>query len=155
MLVFTALKDRKYLILGVLFAVFIMGLYAFLQVLPQGLNNFWFWFSILTPVGWVLYLLYGIVFGLTLSFFIWQRNKKVYPVRKMARGGILGTLGSFLGVTAPVCTGCLPWVALLFPTSFISSLLKYNYLIMVMSIALLLFALWLLGGFSKYKPMHV
>lgn len=137
--------------LAAFFAVFIMALYAFLQVLPQGLNNFWFWFSILNPFGWVLYFLYGILFGITLSFFVWQRAKRIYPVRGFAKGGIFGVLGSFFGTTAPVCAGCLPWAAILFPTSFVSALLKYNSLVMVFSIALLVFALWLLGGFSKYN----
>ena len=149
LLLFQALKEPKYFVLAIIFALSIMSLYSFLQVLPQGLNNFWFWFTILTPLGWFLYFLYGISFGATLSFFIWQRVKRVYPARKIAKGGFLGVLGSLLGTTAPVCVGCLTWVVLLFPTSFASAIVQYNSLVMVFSIALLFFALWLLGGFQK------
>jgi hypothetical protein len=145
------LQNIKYLGLSLLFTILILFLYSTLQVLPQGLNNFWFWFTILTPFGWLLYLLYGIFFGITLSFLIWQKDQKFYPARHLSKGGFLGALGSLLGTTAPVCAGCLPWVVLLFPTSFASVIVRYNSLVMVFSIALILFALWFLGGFKKHE----
>ncbi|TSC75535.1 MAG: hypothetical protein G01um101430_377 [Parcubacteria group bacterium Gr01-1014_30] len=143
-----ALKEPKYLALAVVFAVLVMSLYAFLQVLPQGVNNFWFWFTLLTPLAWLLYVVYGILFGVTLSFFIWQRVKKNYPSSKAVKGGLLGALGGVLGTTAPVCSACLPWAVLLLPASLAFPFVQYNSLIMTFSIGLLILALWLLGGFT-------
>lgn len=143
------LKEAKYLALAIGLSFLMFFLYPFLQVLPQGgLNNFWFWFSLLTPLAWFLYLLYGILFGITLSFFLWQRSKKVCLPAKKSRGGFFGLVGSFLGTSAPLCPSCLSWVALILPFSVGLSLLKYNIEIMVFSIILLFLALWLRGGFQ-------
>lgn len=144
------LKDRKYLGLTVGLGLLMLFLYSFLQVLPQGLNNFWFWFSLLTPLRWALYLLYGILFGLTLSFFIWQRFKKVCLPQKRTGGGFFGLFGSFFGASAPLCPACLSWAVLLLPASLGLYLIKYSIEIMVFGILLLFLALWFLGAFSKY-----
>lgn len=147
--VLQALKEPKYFGLAVFFAFFIWFLYPFLQVLLQGLNNFWFWFTLLTPLGWFLYLFYGILFGATLSFFIWQRAKKICPVSRTVRGGVFGVIGGFLGTVTPLCPACLSWVILFLPVSLVPSLLKYNVEIMGLSVILLFLALWTLGGFKK------
>jgi hypothetical protein len=148
-LVLQALKEPKYFVLAVVFGLLIMAFYAFLQVLPQGLNNFWFWFTLLNPFTWFLYLLYGILFGVTLSFFIWQRAKKIFSVRKIGRVGFLGAFGCFLGTTAPMCLACTPWVTLFLPISVVLPLLRYQVEILVLSVFLLFLALWFLGGFQK------
>lgn len=142
-------KEKRYLFLAVAFSFLMFFLYPFLQVLPQGLNNFWFWFSLLTPQGLFLYLLYGIVFGTTLSFFLWQKSQKTCSFRKTAEGGFLGFLGSFLGVSAPLCPACLSWLVLLLPASLGFSLINYSIEITIFGIFLLFFVLWLFGAFKK------
>ncbi len=150
MAVLKMLKEPKYLGLAVGLSLLMLIVYPTIQVLPQGLNNFWFWFSLLTPLRWGLYLLYGILFGITLSFFLWQKSKKVCSFKKATSGGFLGLIGSFLGTSMPLCPACLSWIALLLPFSFALSLAKYSIEIMGFSILLLFLALWFLGGFQKY-----
>ena len=150
MAVLKMLKEPKYLGLAVGLSLLILIVYPVIQVLPQGLNNFWFWFSLLTLSRWVLYLLYGILFGITLSFFFWQRSKKICSLKKATSGGFLGLMGSFLGTSMPLCPACLSWIALILPFSLALSLAKYNTEIMISSILLLFLALWFLRGFQKY-----
>lgn len=68
---------------------------------------------------------------------------------KTAEGGIFGVAGSFLGAAVPLCPACLTWLVLFLPASLVPALLKYNVEIMGFSVALLVLALWLLGGFQK------
>ncbi len=143
------LGEPKYLVLASSLSILMFFLYPAIQVLFQGLNNFWFWFSLLTPTTWFLYLLYGILFGLTLSFFSWQRSKKVCSPRKVTRGGFFGLVGTFFGTSISLCPVCLSWAALLLPFSFSLYLVKYSIEIMILSILMLFLALWLLGGFQK------
>ncbi len=149
LLVIRMLKDPKYLGLVLGLSIFMFFLYQVLQILPQGLNNFWFWFSLLTPLTWLLYFLYGILFGLTLSFFIWQRSKKLCSFKKKTKGGLFGLVGGFFGISASICPACLSWVVLILPFSLGLSLIKYSIEIMVFSILLLLLALWFLGAFQR------
>lgn len=149
LLVISMLKDPKYLGLVLGLSIFMFFLYPFLQILPQGLNNFWFWFSLLTPLTWLLYFLYGILFGLTLSFFFWQRARKLCPLKKETKGGFFGVVGTFFGISTSICPACLSWVVLFLPFSFGLSLVKYSIEIMILSILLLFLALWFWGGFRR------
>ncbi len=148
-MVLKMLKEPKYLGLAFGLSVLMFFLYPAIQILSQGLNNFWFWFSLLTPLRWAFYLLYGLLFGITFSFFFWQRSKKVCSFRKATKGGFFGLVGTFFGVSIPLCPACLSWVALLLPVSLGLSLAKYSIEIMAFSILLLFLALWFLGGFQK------
>ncbi len=144
------LKNPKYLGLAISLSLLILFLFAFIQVLPQGINNFWFWFSILSFWEWFFYLSYGILFGLTLSFFFWRRNKKICLINKSAKKGSFGFAGGFLGISVPFCAGCLPLLALLLPVSLAFSLAKYSVAITALSVLMLFLALWSLSAFKKY-----
>lgn len=154
--IFLMLKNRKYVLLSLLFLGLFLILYPLFQNLPllsQNPGDSWFtlqvWFSLLTPLKLVLYLLYGILFGLTISFFIWQRKKKVCPPAKMIRSGFLGSFGAGLGAILPLCPGCFSLVGFFLPLSTLLLLIKYSNLILAGSIALLFLSLLLLGAFQR------
>lgn len=150
------LQSRKYLLISFLFSVLILILYPLFQNLPlfsQNLNNFWFslqyWFSLLTPLKWFLYFFYGVLFGLTISFFIWQRKKRICPPTKMIKSGFLGSFGAGLGAILPACPACFSLASLFLPFGAIIFLTKYSTLIMTGSITLLFLTLWFLGAFQR------
>lgn len=152
------LKDRKYLLLSFCFSILILILYPLFQILPltlQNPDNFWFslknWFSLLTPLKWFLYFLYGILFSLTISFFVWQRKKRICPRSTITKSGFLGGFGATLGTILPFCPACFSLAGLLLPLSTLLLLIKYSNLVMLGSIVLLFFSLWLLGAFQKTK----
>ena len=150
------LKNRRYVLLSLLFSVLFLMLYPLFQTLPlliQNLNDFRFtlqyWFSLLTPLKWFLYFLYGILFGLVISFFIWQRKKKVCPPTQMVKSGFLGGFGASLGTVLPVCPSCFSLVGFILPLNTLFLLVKYSAFVMAGSIALLFLSLWLLGAFQR------
>lgn len=139
------LKDKRYLGLALLITLLVLFLLPFLQVLPQGLTNFLFWFSLLTPLTTFFYLLYGFLFGITASLFLWRLKRR----QKVCPAGFPGTLSAFFGGLTSSCTGCLSLVALILPFSVALLLNRYNTEIMILSIIFLLISLWLLGAFQK------
>ena len=150
-LIFKMLKEPKYLGLSLVVSIFLFFFYPVSQVYNQGLNNYWFWFSLLTPIRWVLYLLYVFLFGITFSFYFWNRAKKICSVARPNQAGLLGIFGFLGGIIAPLCPACLSWLFLFLPASLAITLLQYSLLMIIISIGLLFLALWLLGGFKKSK----
>lgn len=142
------LKNRKYLVLSASLAGLILFLYPFLQVLPQGLHNFGFWFSLLTPLRWFLYLSYGVLFGLAASFTVFSRREKVCPVPGNGSGAF-GGLGVLLGIILPQCQACFSLAAIFLPFSAIAFLATHLVEFMAISIILLLLSLWIQGAFQK------
>lgn len=153
MFIFKMLKKRSYLALSLFLSALILFLYPFSQVLPQGLNNFRFWFSLLSPLEWLLYLLYGFLFGLTLSLFVFRWRQKSCPVSKKFGSGISGGVGTFLGFLLPQCPACFSLVVLFLPLSFVSFFAAYTTEIMLVSVLLLVASLWVLGAFDKPKKI--
>ena len=141
--------DKKYLFLAVFFSVFMAFLYPFVQVLPQGLNNFWFWFTILTPVSFILYIIYSLLFGITFSFIILGYRHKICSVSKSSGAKFSGTLGTAITIILPQCGACISLAAIFLPLSVVSLFLRYKIEVMAVSIALLVFSLWISGAFNK------
>lgn len=136
------LKNKKYFGLSLILSLLVLFLYPFLQVLPQGLNNFWFWFSFLMPLATLFYFLYGILFGVAVSFFIWRRQQKICPK-------FLGGLGVSVGGLASNCAACLSLAAFVLPISFVLFFAKYNAVMMGLSVILLFISLGFMGAFQK------
>jgi hypothetical protein len=147
--IISVFKSKRYFFLAVFFAIFMLGAYPFVQILPQGLNNFWFWFSLLTPIRWILYISYGILFGLTFSFFIarWQSN--ACDLKEQTKGGLTGFAGGFVGLILPQCAACISIAALFLPLSFALFLTKYTTPLMIIGNLLLLFALYSMGALRR------
>lgn len=141
-------QDFRYTFLTLFLTLTMLVLYPVFQVLPQGgLYNFWFLFTILTPVRWALYIIYSLFFGLTLTFFIWRfRTKTCYPSEQV-RSGLSGFAGAVLGFIIPSCPACLSLASLLLPLSAFSALAANSTGIMAGSVVLLLGSLWYLGAF--------
>ncbi|MEW5805147.1 MAG: hypothetical protein AB1721_00225 [Patescibacteria group bacterium] len=152
---FSVLRKPKYFFNAIVFS-FAMGLfYPLVQVAPQGLNNFWFWFSLLKPIDWLVYLVYSLVFGLSFAVFVWRNDEKICSTSKLWQSGILGSLSSFLAAAVPFCPQCLSFLAIALPTAGFSFLAQYRIWVMLGIIGLMLIALWLLGGFGRINSNKV
>ena len=151
MFIVEMLKKKNYLTLNLFFTVLILFLYPFSQTFSQGLNNFWFWFSLLSPPEWVLYFLYGILFGLTFSFFIFKWRQKICPIFRKFGSGVSGFFGAFLGLLLPQCPACFSLAAVFLPLSFVSFFTAHTAEIMLISVILLAGSLWFLRAFNRTK----
>lgn len=148
------LQQKQYVVLAILFSGFMLFLYPFVQTIPQGLNNFWFWFSLLTPVTWILYVTYSLLFGVTCASFIWRWKEKrcntVCALMPSTTGKAWGAIGTFVGVILPQCASCVSIATIFFPLSFAIFLVKYNVWVMLLSDGLLVLALYFLGAFKQH-----
>jgi len=149
MQVLYVLKNPFYALLAALAAIFMLGFYPFIQILPQGLNNFWFWFTLLTPMRWALYILYGSLFGATVSFFIFHWNTKVCSIEKRTASGITGLTGTLTGIVLPQCAACISIAAIFLPTSTALFLVQHTTAVMVFSNLLLFGALYSMGALKR------
>lgn len=151
MRIISVFKSRPYFFLAAFLAIFMLGLYPFVQILPQGLNNFWFWFTILTPARWILYIFYGALFGLTAAFSIWRLKDKTCPVSVKAQNGAKGAVGMIAGMLLPQCAACFSLASLLLPASAALFLAQYTTQFMIASNLLLLITLYSMGAFKLTK----
>lgn len=149
MQIFVVLKNKVYFLLAAIFTLAVLGLYPFIQILPQGLNNFWFWFTLLTPIRWALYISYGILFGVTFVFFIARWQSKTCDLKQRAKGGIAGFTAGFVGLMLPQCAACISVAALFLPLSFALILSKYTTIFMIAGNLLLLFSLYSMDAFKQ------
>lgn len=149
--IFKILSSNRYLALSLFFTILTLFYYPFFQVLPQGLHNFWFWFSLLSVLGWFLYISYSVLLSVTISFFVFRWRQKTCSTPIKFGSGFLGSVGAFLGFFIPQCVACLSIVSVLLPLSLFSFFAVYATEVMLASIFLLLFSLWILGAFTRVK----
>lgn len=151
LLLFKILTQKKYFLIFVIFSLAMGLVYPLLQVAPQGLNNFWFWFGLLKPIDWLLYLLYSVVFGLSFSVFVWRNDKKLCSTSQLWQSGILGFFSSFFATLIPLCPQCFSYLVFVIPTTGLSFLAEYRREIMLVVVGLMGVSLWLLGAFDSFS----
>ena len=150
MKIISILKKRNYAIIAIVSAISMALIYPYLQVaLNGGFYNYFFWFEIIlnqSILNFILYLLFSILFGLVVSLNIYNWKNKTCSIRGST--GSLG-LGSILAIFTSQCSACVSLATLFLPLSAISLLVKYNTFFNLISIGILLFSIYLVGGFKK------
>jgi len=148
-LIFQIFRQKRYFSIFVVFSLAMGIFYPVIQVAQQGINNFFFWFTLLKPVDLVFYILFCLLFGLCFSLFTWRNDYKVCNVGHKFKSGFFGGLGTFLSVTLPICPSCLSFLALLLPLSFMGFLAQYRFWMMFLSTGLMFVSLIILGAFGE------
>ncbi len=148
-LIFRLLKQRRYLVIFLVFSFAMAGFYPVIQVAQQGINNFFFWFSLLKPLDWFFYIVFCLLFGLNFSLFSWRNDSKICSTNQKLHTGIWGGLGTFLSVTLPLCPSCLSFLVLLLPVGILGTLFQYRFWVMGLSAGLMFVSLTVLGAFDR------
>lgn len=148
------LKNRKYLTLAIISGLIMLIIFPLLQVQASGgLQNLDLWFEVIPPLNLALVFVFSVLFGLFLSFQIFNLRSKICSVQKRATSATGGGFAAFLGILVPACPACISIVTLILPAALGISVagffVKYSSLLLSGSIALLLFGIYLLGGFKK------
>ena len=146
---FQVLKQKKYFLIFLVFSFAMAGFYPAIQVAQQGINNFFFWFSLLKLVDWIFYVVFCLLFGLSFSLFSWRNDYKVCNAGHKVKSGFFGGVGTFLSVTLPICPSCFSFLTLLLPVSFLGFLIQYRFWVMFLSAGLMFVSLVILGAFEK------
>ncbi|MBI4182169.1 MAG: hypothetical protein HY520_04355 [Candidatus Aenigmarchaeota archaeon] len=112
--------------------------------LLQSLGQADIWFAVIAPGNLALYLAFSILFGLMTSLQVHRLRARACPVRKSGSLGLAGTVGGFFVAQCPTCAVLL---ATFLPFNTIILISSLNVWLTLGSMALMLLAIHLLGGF--------
>lgn len=141
----SALKDKP--AIAALTATGIFFLLPLIQ-LTNTLLAFDIWFLDLLQKPWssILYITFSILFGMFISLYMFTRNKCFDCKPEAARTGFAG---SAVGFMVGVCPACFSFIGILLPLGQALFLTAYSPIFTAMSIAIVLFSIYKLGGFRK------
>ncbi len=149
MKLFYVLRMPQYLALATVSAIVVGAVYIYTQILGI-LHNFWFWLSLVPKLNLVMFVLFSMLFGITLAYqvYLWRQPKgcSVMQRAKAAGTGGIGTFGIFLVAQCPACASL---GAYLLPLSIATTISEFSIVVNLFSIILLLFTLNYLGAFKK------
>lgn len=63
-----------------------------------------------------------------------------------------GAAGSLIGILLGACPACIPVLAILFPLSVTLALSRISLIFLIISVVIMLFSVWRIGGFKKVQP---
>lgn len=140
------LKIRKYLGIAIITTVVLFSFYVYTQVLGV-VQNIDLWFAVIPPQNLITFVIFAGLFGSALSYqiYLW-RQPKICNVGKKSSPGAVGAIVSFFVVQCPACASI---GALFLPISVIGFFTVYSTWINLASIGLVLFTIYILGGFRK------
>jgi len=141
------MKIRKYAVISVTSTIILAVVYIYTQVLGI-VQNIDIWFTIIPWYNAILFVLFAVLFGMTLSYQLYVRSQpKICKVDKKSIGASSGA--TFIGFLVAQCPACASIGALFLPLSILTVFIKYSTVINIISIALLLFTLNYLGAFKN------
>lgn len=141
----TAAKERPEV--AVLSAAGIFFLLPLIQMINTPLA-FDIWFRDLQqkPLNSTLYVAFSILFGMFISLYLFTRNKCFDCKAENARTGFVG---SVVGFIMGVCPACFSFIGVLLPLGPTLFLTTYSPVFTAISIAIVMFSVYKLGGFRK------
>ena len=142
---FSAISERP--ILTGLLAVAMFLIIPLIQSVNTPLA-FEIWFRELTqkPLSIITYGSFSFLFGTFMPLYLYTKNKCVDCRKEDATPGFGASL---LGFLLGVCPACFSFIGFLLPLSTSIFLTRYSYVFTGMSIGILLFSIFKLGGFKK------
>lgn len=148
-LLFEAVKKKSGIVILCAVGIF------FLSPLIQSLNTslaFQIWFTDIfqKPVSSIPYIVFSVLFGMFIALYLYAKNKCV-DCKKDTKTGIGGsTFGFMLGV----CPACFSFIGFLLPLSGSIFLTNYSPLFLLVSIGIILFSIYKMGGFKELTVMN-
>lgn len=145
----SAVKDRP-----AIAAISATGIF-FLLPLIQLVNTplaFDIWFLDLQnkPLSSIPYVAFSILFGMFISLYLFTRNKCFDCKPENARTGFAGSVAGFM---VGVCPACFSFIGVLLPLGPTLFLTTYSPVFTAISIGIVLFSIYKLGGFRKAQLM--
>jgi len=138
-------KNFKYVLIALFSSIVLASIYIYSQVLGIW-QNVDLWFKVIPNYNLILFAVFVLLFGITVSYqiYIW-RQKRICSIKGIGTGSS-ATFTSFLIAQCPACASL---GAFFLPLSVISFFARYGFYINLFSIVLLLFTLRYLGAFKK------
>jgi hypothetical protein len=145
MRIFYAIKERPVITFTMIVIMF------FITPIIQSINTslaFEIWFRDLSqkPTSAIMYGFFSILFGIFISLYLYTRSKCLDCEKEDGRPGFVG---SMLGFVLGVCPACFSFIGFLLPLGTSIFLTTYSSLFTGLSVAIILFSIFKLGGFRK------
>ncbi len=103
------------------------------------------------PESSILYFAFAILFGIFISLYLYSKNKSI-DCKPDAKAGFGG---SALGFVLGVCPACFSFVGVLLPLGSSIFLTRYYPVFIIISIAIILFSIYKLGGFKRISVLNL
>src|SRR5437867_4900644 len=147
----TAAKEKSGL--AALSAAGIFFLLPLIQMISTPLA-FDIWFTDLQqkPLNSMLYVAFSILFGAFISLYLFTRNKCFECKSENARTGFAGSVAGFM---VGVCPACFSFIGLLLPLGPTLFLTTYSPLFTILSISIIVFSIFKLGGFRQTAVVNM
>lgn len=100
------------------------------------------------PLNSIPYIVFSILFGMFISLYLFTKNKCL-DCKPEKGAGRTGFAGSFVGFMVGVCPACFSFIGVLLPLGPTLFLTTYSPIFTGISIAIVLFSIYRLGGFKK------
>jgi hypothetical protein len=145
-LLFRAIKEKPLLVIAFTAAMFFVT--PIIQSFTTSLAfEIWSleWYQ--KPLNSVLYIIFSVLFGMFMTLYLYVKKSCIEcKASKPIKSGIAGTL---LGFIIGVCPACFSFIAFLVPLSVSILLTTFAPIFMIVSIAIILYSIFKLGGFKS------
>jgi len=153
MKIFKILRIRKYLVIAISSSLAMLTFYPLIQTLATGgLQNLDLWFSVIPKTNLIIVFIFSILFGLLLTLQIYNFSLKTCSVKAKSASASSGGIGAFLGILVPACPACISIATFILPAAvgiqFVQTIVKFNTIILLISIVLMILGILILGGFK-------
>lgn len=142
MLLFTSWMNRKS---GVLGGITFLAVLLFPSIPLRGLGVWLETLLGLFPTN-IFYPILAFLIGSFVSLYVYNRKVKACCSVKDAQAG---ASASFAGILLGACPACIPALAFFLPLSITVSLSYFSWVFLLISIGILIFALYRMNGFKK------
>ncbi len=142
MKLFKILNEQKYLYIAIIATIAMLILFPVFQ----SLGNVGTWLTFISPLNFVLYLIFSVLFGITLAVQYYSYKQKVASCQVKSSSA---QVGSILGIFAFQCPACIPVLAQVLGFNTVIFLSVYKTPLILIGIALMFLSLYLLGAFKE------
>ena len=154
MRILNILHGKKYLAIAIASFVGLLLVYIGTQLWAVGgVQNLGVWFQVIPKINLALLVISSALFGVLVSLQIYNFRTKTCSIRSKAIGTSTGGAAAIMTLLVPSCPACLSLATIILPAAGAISagqfLVKYNTLLLLLGIGLLMFALVLLGAFKR------
>lgn len=146
---YSAVKERP--LITIVLAISIFFITPIIQSMITPLA-FEIWFRQLSqkPINAVPYTAFSVLFGAFISLHLYTKKRCLDCKREHARPGFGG---SVLGFMLGICPACFSFIGFLLPLGTSIFLTTYSPIFIAISVLIILFSIFKLGGFKKEAPL--
>ena len=142
--IINVLRKKTYLAIAIVSAIFMFFFLPYVQTFGVATD---LWYKIIPRLNLILFIIFIALFGMFVSYQIYKiRGPKVCRIKRSTATGALGTAFGFI---IGVCPACIGFAGLFLPIGIVTTLVVFGPFFLLISISLMVFSIYINGGFKK------